>query len=173
MPPRRPDGNPSVAVAERLLGWTLRPIFQWAGLEIIHALDGEATVVLHVETHHRGGGGTSAINGAIAAYLFDCALGTASASVWGDDVSAQVTVTISVQYLRPMHAERLLTATSRVVRRGASLVFAAGEIRDEGGEVCATCTGIYRLFRGQVEVKTASSDERKATDCSSPSVSSS
>lgn len=170
MPPKRRD-DPLAAVTERLRGWNGRPVFEWAGLEIVHALGGEATVILHEAAHHRGGGGSSAINGAIAAYLFDCSLGTASASVWGDDIVAQVTVTMSVQYLRPLHAERSLTAVARVVRRGTSLVFVEGELRDEAGNVCATCSAIYRLFH-QAESATVSSDSRDAAAPSSVSDSS-
>jgi uncharacterized protein (TIGR00369 family) len=102
---------------------------------------------LDVEEHHRGGGGSEAVNGAIAAYAFDCALGTASASTWDDDVRAQVTVTMNVNYLRMARAERLLRLTAEVAQRGRSLVFVSGELLDENGETCATATGTYRLFR--------------------------
>lgn len=171
LPPKQHD-DPLAAVTERLRGWNGRPVFEWAGLEIVHAVGGEATVILHVEAHHRGGGGSSAINGAIAAYLFDCSLGTASASLWGDDTVAQVTVTMSVQYLRPLHAERSVTAVARVVRRGASLVFVEGDLKDEADNVCATCSAIYRLFHLQPESAAVSSDSRDAAVRSSVSDSS-
>jgi uncharacterized protein (TIGR00369 family) len=136
-------------IADRLAHWNNRPLFAWAGIEIIEALDGVSRVELKVEDHHRGGGGTEAVNGAICAYVLDCALGVACASSWDDGVQAQVTVTIDVHYLRMLQTESTLTGTGRVVQRGRTLVFVHGELLDESGEICATCMATYRLFRAR------------------------
>jgi uncharacterized protein (TIGR00369 family) len=136
-------------IAERVSHWNGRPLFAWAGLRIVEAHGGHAVLELDVQDHHRGGGGSEAVNGAIAAYGFDCALGTASASTWDEGVRAQVTVTMNVNYLRMARAERSLKLTAEVTARGRSLVFVAGELLDEDGETCATATGTYRLFHEQ------------------------
>lgn len=134
-------------IPPQIAHWNSRSLFAWAGIRIVEAHAGRATLELDVADHHRGGGGSEAVNGAIVAYACDCALGTASASTWEEDVRAQVTVSMNVNYLRLARAEKLLTVTAEVVERGRNLVFVGGELRAENGETCATCTGTYRLFR--------------------------
>jgi uncharacterized protein (TIGR00369 family) len=81
------------------------------------------------------------------AYLFDGTLGLAVASTWDPGVRGQVTVTLTVHYLRPLEAADRVVCTAEVVRRGGQTVFVDGEIRDQAGNLAATCAGIYRLFR--------------------------
>ncbi len=123
------------------------PFYSWAGLRIVEAVDGQSTIVLDVQFHHRGGGGTDAVNGGIVAYMFDGLLGSAVRSVWTENVVTQVTITLNIQYLRMIKAKKQIVGHARVTRRGATTMFADGEILDEEGNVCAKCTGIYRLFR--------------------------
>ncbi|WP_053958852.1 PaaI family thioesterase [Sulfobacillus thermosulfidooxidans] len=123
------------------------PFYSWAGLRITEAANGRSTVELDVQHHHRGGGGTDAVNGGIVAYMFDGVLGTAVRSVWTDDVVSQVTITLNIQYLRMIQAKSRIVGHGHVVRQGSSTVFVDGEILDESGEVCAKCTGIFKLFR--------------------------
>lgn len=109
--------------------------------------DGEAEVELGVEDHHRGGGGTEAVNGGIVAYLFDAAMGLAARSTWDEGVRGQVTVTMTVQYLTMLRAERRVRTVGRVVHRGGTTVFTEARAYDETGTVAARATGVYRLFR--------------------------
>ncbi|MCL8208036.1 MAG: PaaI family thioesterase [Actinomycetia bacterium] len=109
--------------------------------------DGAAEVELAVQDHHRGGGGTEAVNGGIVAYLFDAAMGLAARSTWDAGVRGQVTVTMTVQYLAMLEAEHRVRAVGRVVRRGGTTVFTEAEALDERDAVAARATGIYRLFR--------------------------
>ncbi len=123
------------------------PFFSWAGLRITHAKDGEAQIELDVAHHHRGGGGTEAVNGGIVAYMFDGLLGVAVRSVWEEDVVGQVTVNLNIQYRQMLHAKQVVIGKSRVTTRGRSTVFAEGEVYNDAGQVAASCTGIFRLFR--------------------------
>lgn len=123
------------------------PFFSWAGLRIVEAANGSATLELDVEHHHRGGGGTNAVNGGITAYMFDGLLGVAVRSAWDPGVSGQVTISLNIQYLRMIQTENKVIGHARVTRKGASTVFVEGEIFDESGTVCAKCVGIYKLFR--------------------------
>lgn len=123
------------------------PFFSWAGLRIIEAKDGHSTLELDVQHHHRGGGGTDAVNGGIVAYMFDGLLGTAVRSIWTDDIVGQVTITLNIQYQRMIAAKHRIVGHGRVVRAGSSIVFVEGEVLDESGQVAAECTGIYRIFR--------------------------
>lgn len=124
-----------------------RRYFEWAGIEVVSATDGHAEVRMPVQQHHRGGGGSDAVNGGIAAYLFDGLLGAAVRSTWDVDVSSQVTMTLNIEYLRPLLAQHVVTATGDVTHRGRSSAYVRGEIYDESGQVAMACTGIYRLFR--------------------------
>jgi len=128
--------------------WNARPFFRWPGFRVVEARDGQARVELLVEEHHRGGGGTRAVNGGIVAYLFDGLLGAAVFSS-RDDITGQVTVSLNITYLRMLEAERQVVGTARVISGGRNLVFAQGEVMDEHGNVCATCSGIYRIFTDQ------------------------
>ncbi len=123
------------------------PFFSWAGLRIVEAIEGSSTIELDVQHHHRGGGGTEAVNGGIIAYMFDGILGTAVRSIWTDDVVGQVTITLNIQYQRMIAAKHRIVGHGRVVRAGSSMVFVEGEILDESEQVAAECTGIYRIFR--------------------------
>ncbi|MCU0447791.1 MAG: PaaI family thioesterase [Microscillaceae bacterium] len=125
--------------------WNQGSFYQWAGIEIIEAHAGEVRLVLHVQDHHRGGGGTQAINGGIVAYMFDALLGTCAGTVWDENTIGQVTITLNIQYLAMLQAEKQVVGVAHVTKRGKATVFMTGEIYDEQGEVCASCTGIYRL----------------------------
>jgi acyl-coenzyme A thioesterase PaaI-like protein len=48
--------------------------------------------------------------------------------------------------LRPAVPGRI-TGTGRVVHRGGSIAFLAGELRDDEGEVLATATATARIIR--------------------------
>ncbi len=123
------------------------PFFSWAGLSIVEAQQGRSTLELAVEHHHRGGGGTHAVNGGIISYMFDGLLGVAVRSAWTPGVTGQVTITLNIQYLKMLQAEKTVVGHGRVVRLGATTAFVEGEILDESQTICATCTGIYKLFR--------------------------
>jgi len=56
------------------------------------------------------------------------------------------TLELKVNFLRPASPGRI-TGTGRVVHRGGSIAFLAGELRDEEGEVLATATATARIIR--------------------------
>lgn len=121
--------------------------FEWAGLTVVEVENGCAVVHLHVQPHHRGGGGTAAVNGGIAAYMFDGVLGAAVRSTWTKDVEGQVTMTLNIQYLRPLIADDVVIARGRVTHRGRGTAYVSGEIYDREGQVSMMATGIFHLFR--------------------------
>lgn len=124
-----------------------RSFFEWAGLEIVAAHEGHARVRLHVQPHHRGGGGTDAVNGGIGAYMFDGVLGAAVRSTWDEDVLNQVTMTLNIQYLAPLSADTTVEASAEVTHRGRRAVYVRGEIYDRHGHVAMAAVGIFHLFR--------------------------
>ncbi len=95
-----------------------------------------------VQDFHRGGLGTSAVNGAVIAGLCDAAVGMVG------HVHTQGrrggTVQLNVVFLRPVMGNRV-TAIGRLIRAGANLIFVAVEVEDERGVVCARCDGILAI----------------------------
>lgn len=123
-----------------------RNFFEWASIEVLEAEGGKSRLRMHVSPAHRGGGGTDAVNGGIAAYLFDGVLGTAVRSTWDSRVAGQVTMTLNIQYLRPLLADEYVLAAGEVTHRGRTAVYVRGEIYDRDGRVAMTATGIFHLF---------------------------
>jgi uncharacterized protein (TIGR00369 family) len=126
-----------------------RRYFQWAGIEVVSANQGQARVRMPVQPYHRGGGGTDAVNGGIAAYLFDGLLGAAVRSIWDEAVRGQVTMTLNIQYLSPLLVQEVVTAYGEVTHQGRTAVYVRGEIYDDRGLCAMTASGIYHLFRAR------------------------
>ena len=124
-----------------------RRFFEWAGLTVVEAGNGRARVRLDIEPHHRGGGGTEAINGGIGAYMFDGVLGTAVRTTWDEGVAGQVTMSLNIQYLRPLIGDDTVMAYGEVTHRGRQSVFVRGEIYDREGRAAMAATGLFHLFR--------------------------
>lgn len=79
--------------------------------------------------------------------MFDGLLGTAIASKWDKTVVGQVTVTLTVEYLRMIQVEHRVTGKGKVIRMSNTLAFAEGGVFDEADELCAKCSGVYKIFR--------------------------
>ncbi|MGI8650417.1 MAG: PaaI family thioesterase [Rubrobacter sp.] len=130
------------------IDWNQLDFLKWPGLELIEAKDGRSVMVLHVEEHHRGGGGhPHSINGGIVSYMFDGLLGAAVSSTWDERTVGQVTMTLTTQFVGQLVAAEELRGEAEVTRRGGSTVFVEGRIFSEDGSVGAFCTGIFKLFR--------------------------
>ncbi len=97
-----------------------------------------------IEPHHRGGLGTEAVNGAIISAAFDFTIGLVGHfCASGRRVG---TAQLNVHFIRPVHGDRF-EVLGRVVRAGVSMVFAAAELRDQKGQVCATSDGIVSVSK--------------------------
>ena len=145
-----PKAGGSAEGQRRRIAWNEIDFFRWPGLRLIEAENGVARVELVVEDHHRGGGGSPRhVNGGIVSYMFDGLLGAAVESTWDEGVVGQATITLNVQFVDAIEAESRIEGSARVLRRGGGLVFGEGQIFDERGKLGATCTGVYKLFRGR------------------------
>lgn len=127
-----------------------RRFFEWAGISIDSLEEGRSHLTMLMSENHRGGGGTDAVNGGIAAYLFDGALGTAVQSTWDAGVVGQVTMTLTIQYLQPLLAKESVRASAEVTHRGRSAVYARAEICGDDGHPAMSAIGIFHLFRSRV-----------------------
>lgn len=109
-------------------------------------VDRVRAVIDPVQSYHRGGIGTDAVNGAVLAGLFDLAIGTVGWLSRPDTRSA--TVSLAMTFLRPTRGDRVVVE-ARLLRAGTNLMFAAAEISDEHGEVTARCDGTVAVARGR------------------------
>jgi len=94
-----------------------------------------------VEEHHRGGLGTSAVNGAVIAGMFDCALGVAGVLQFPDQRTG--TVELSIKLLRPVIGD-VLDFYAVAIKSSKSIAFAESELFS-GGRICALATGMVAV----------------------------
>lgn len=129
--------------------------FEAQKLTVENGAPGEAIVRLAgPRDDQRGGGGTSALNGGVIAYMFDGALGAAVTSLvmnrFGIDAADKAafetaTVSLTINYAQPAEGDAF-QAHGVAVRAGRTIAFAEGKLYDERGDVCATASGVWRLF---------------------------
>ena len=94
---------------------------------------------------HRGGIGSTAVNGAVMAAMFDLAIGLLGVPYWGEGMAP--TATLNIQYLRPAVADAVVVEAARG-EVTASRIFGAATLRAApDGPVFAQCQG--SLGRGR------------------------
>lgn len=96
-------------------------------------------VVDPIESHHRGGMGTPAVNGPTIAAVFDLLTGL-TGYLQSQGKRAGV-AQLNIHFLRPVLGDRF-DAVARVRRAGRTLVFVAAELTDSAGTLCAQSDGI-------------------------------
>lgn len=127
--------------------WERTPFFEWMGMRVLHATDGHARLVLDVQDHHRGGGGTDAVNGGVLAYLLDAVVGLATHSSNPLNTAGQVTLSLNVEYMAPMMVATQVVGEGEVVRRGGNLAFVDGRLYGDDGNVACRAHAVMRIFR--------------------------
>ncbi len=109
------------------------------GIEIEERGEGRAVLKMRAEEQHLNDGGI--VHGGAIATLADCAMGSALASVLGDE--QPVTVEVKVNYLEPGE-EGVLAATAVVRRKGKRFtVLEAEVVQEETGEHVAYATATF------------------------------
>ncbi|WP_375771575.1 PaaI family thioesterase [Archangium gephyra] len=105
---------------------------------------GEKAVITlpEVRPEHRGGLGTSAINGGIISAMFDYAIGCTPALV--DPTRRCATMQLSVSFERPLRGTTI-RAEATIDSVGTSTLFASARMYDEKGQVCARCQGVVKV----------------------------
>ena len=135
--------------ALRALGdaWNGSPPMQRLGARLeFQRVDRVRAVIDPVETYHRGGMGTDAVNGVVLAGLFDLAIGTVGWLTRPDTRSA--TVTLAMTFLKPTRGDRV-TVEAGLLRAGTNLTFASAEIFDGNDQVTARCEGTVAVAHGR------------------------
>jgi uncharacterized protein (TIGR00369 family) len=101
----------------------------WIGVTGEHAADGAAGLELETQEHHLNPAGT--VHGGVLATLVDTAMGLAVRSA---DVDTPATSQLSIAYLRPAAAGRLV-ASARVRKEGKHLLVCDAEVEQDGKRV--------------------------------------
>lgn len=129
--------------------WDAKPFMRWSGLRVTQAGGGAACVELTVADHHRGGGGTRAINGAILAYMHDIVQGVAISSLVDVDVLRMATLHLNIEYPRLLVCDETACVTATVLRMGRTIAFCDSEFRDADDQVCSRSSGTYQIKRAR------------------------
>jgi uncharacterized protein (TIGR00369 family) len=127
--------------------WNNKPYMRWVGARVTLAEGGSSRVELRVESHHRGGMGSKAVNGAILAYLHDVAQGVAVRSLLGDDVRALATLNLNVSFVDAMATDDMIIGIGRAISVRSAVAFAESEFLGASGQVCCRAAGTFRILR--------------------------
>src|SRR5215471_17041461 len=95
-----------------------------------------------IRPEHRGGLGTSAVNGGVLAAVFDLVIGCAPALI--DPTRRTATMQLSMSFERPVFGNSL-RAEATINAYGRSILFATAFILDDAGRECARCQGVVRI----------------------------
>lgn len=105
------------------------------------ANDGSVTVAIDVREDHLRAGGI--VHGGVMMTMLDVAM-AASVGRTLKEGESTVSVNINTDFLRPAARGRLL-AKGRLERRGATMAFPVGELRDGEGNLVARATGVWAI----------------------------
>jgi acyl-coenzyme A thioesterase PaaI-like protein len=97
-----------------------------------------------LQSFHRGGLGSDAVNGGIIAALFDLVIGLPGYS--RSPAHKSGTVQISMSLMRAVRGEKLVVE-GWIERAAKGLVFVGAEAMDEKGTVCARANGVCRILK--------------------------
>lgn len=128
---------------------TIPPFNTYLGVHVERMEGGEAVCTIELGPHHLNGRGVA--HGGVLSSLLDTALGAAVISAIPKEWWC-ATTSLTIQYLDGAR-EGALTATGRVLRRGGSTAFAAGEVVDSAGRLLATAQGSWHLWPNKPEMR--------------------
>ena len=120
--------------AAQTLGWRLEAIDPEAG-----------TVTVHFDARDEFTNPVGAIQGGFLAAMLDDTMGPALVATLEPDQFAP-TLELKVNFLRSARPGPIV-GTARVVHRGGTIAFLAGELSDADGRLLATATATARIVR--------------------------
>ena len=101
-------------------------------------LERPSAIVETVESYHRGGIGTDAVNGAVIAMLADLALGLLGLAYFSEGMTA--TSSLTINYVKPLRASKII-ARAEQTEVVNNRIFGIVRVMTENEEVCAYATG--------------------------------
>ena len=141
MTPPRPTTAELTALAEL---WNRSEVLRHHGMRVAFQPDRVVVELPEVRPEHRGGLGTSAVNGMVLAGLFDLAVG--STVVLLDPRRRSATVQLSMNFERAVFGASA-RCEAWIDRAGQRTLFASARILDEQGQVCARCQAVVAVSR--------------------------
>lgn len=118
------------------------PFSQLLGMRCVFREKGHARYELEVGPELLNKRGVA--HGGVAASLLDTALGAAVVSTLTPEEWTG-TLELSVQFREPI-LPGVVTGEGRLARRGRSVAFAEGEIRDASGRILASAHGVWTIW---------------------------
>ncbi|HEV8376033.1 MAG TPA: PaaI family thioesterase [Candidatus Polarisedimenticolia bacterium] len=118
------------------------PFSQWLGMRCISRDKGRSEYELTIGPDHLNRRGVA--HGGVVASLLDSALGASVVSTLTPEEWTG-TLELSVQFRDPVRPG-VVTANGRLARRGKSVAFAEGEIRDAAGKILASAHGVWTIW---------------------------
>jgi acyl-CoA thioesterase len=115
------------------------PYLKLLGIELIEITEEKAVMSLEMQEKLRQPYGL--LHGGATASLIDTAMAFAVVAALGAEDKA-TTVDLTVQYLRPHTAGKVL-CTAKVLRAGKRLLFLSAEVVNEQGKMIATALSTY------------------------------
>jgi uncharacterized protein (TIGR00369 family) len=116
------------------------PFATQCGIEEIGAAEGRTRLRLVVRPEH--GNNLGIAHGGLICTLLDVAMGTAARTQLGVPV---MTLDMQARFLAP--GRGVLIGEGQVVRAGRSVVFCEAEVTEEGGELVARGSGLFKPVR--------------------------
>jgi uncharacterized protein (TIGR00369 family) len=95
-----------------------------------------------VRTEHRGGLGTTAVNGAVIAAMFDLVIGCTPALL--DPTRRCATLQLSMSFQKPLTGDSV-RAEAEIDSHSKTTLFASARVLDSQNNVCARAQGIVRI----------------------------
>lgn len=124
--------------------WNQSAMLQWLGFTMeFPSTDIARVSIAKVHAGHRGGKGTSAVNGGALAALYDFAIGCV-AVIAPPPLRRSATAQISVSFERAVRGDKVV-CEARIDRATKNLIFASAHILDEKGQICSHATGLVSL----------------------------
>lgn len=136
------EAKPQLESAEhinRRLASSGAPFIQFLGVRVVEAVPDGLT--METEVRPEWGNVFGSVHGGVTASLLDTAVGIAALRTLGFARAAS-TVELKVNYLRPIHAGKVIIR-ARILKSGKTLIVGAGDLYDSSGEHCATALVTY------------------------------
>lgn len=123
--------------------WNNNHMLLFLGLKLDLSSEHQVKGVIEpLQSFHRGGLGTEAVNGVIMSGLFD--LLTGLVGIVNSNNHRTGTVQLNITFLKPLKGNKLVII-GKLLKSGKSLVFSRSEIYDEQDNLCASCDGICSI----------------------------
>lgn len=112
---------------------------KYLGVDFLKYADGQCEISLKVEDHHLNIGGS--VHGGIINALCDIALSGAVTCNFINKAETVVTMQMNVNFLRPGFSGETIFAFAEVIKKGRTIYYVEGGIRNEKNELLARASG--------------------------------